>query len=158
MQVVIIIVAGFHYIALGIGLGAVFMRGRYLRTLAREPSAIERLSKPLFVSDNLWGVAALLWIVTGLLRAFAGLEKGTGYYLHNPMFHLKMGMFLLVFVLEVPVMMALIRWRQALKRGETIASLGRAKKMAHANHFEIILLTLIPFVAAAMARGIGMAH
>ena len=44
----------------------------------------------------MWGIAAALWLVTGLLRAFAGLEKGTGFYLASPLFWTKMGLFLLV--------------------------------------------------------------
>jgi hypothetical protein len=31
------------------------------------------------MADN-WGVSSLLLIETGLLRAFAGYEKGTGYW------------------------------------------------------------------------------
>ena len=38
---------------------------------------------------------------TGLLRAFAGLEKGSAYYLANSTFHLKIGLFLLILALEI---------------------------------------------------------
>jgi putative membrane protein len=39
----------------------------------------------VFTADSFWGIAALLWIVTGLWRAFGGLEKGSDYYLHTVM-------------------------------------------------------------------------
>lgn len=77
-------IAALHLIALGIGLGALWARGRALR----GPLDAARL-KRVFYADNWWGVAALLWIATGLLRAFGGLEKGTDYYLHNTWFLVK---------------------------------------------------------------------
>jgi putative membrane protein len=34
----------------------------------------------------------VLWIGTGLVRAFGGYEKGAFYYLHNHLFWAKMGL------------------------------------------------------------------
>ena len=95
-MILTIIFASAHYLALGIGLGSIFMRGRYLRSLRLRQDLNTDLRR-LFAADNFWGLAALLWIGTGLMRAFGGLEKGTSYYLHNPMFWVKMALFGLVF-------------------------------------------------------------
>jgi hypothetical protein len=62
--------AAVHLLGLGVGLGAV------------------------------WGIAAVLWIGTGLVRAFGGLEKGSAYYLHNHLFWTKMGLLGLILVLR----------------------------------------------------------
>jgi putative membrane protein len=75
------LVVALHLLALDIGLGAVWARGRALRS----PLDIARLQR-VFSADALWGAAALLWIATGLLRAFTGLEKGSAYYLQNRAF------------------------------------------------------------------------
>src|SRR5919205_4622265 len=91
-----ITLAGLHLIALGLGLGAVIARGTALRE-APSNAALRRA----FRSDSTWGIAALLWIVTGLWRLLTGIEKPTGYYLANPMFHAKMGLFLLTLLLEL---------------------------------------------------------
>src|SRR5262245_63549934 len=70
------IVSALHLFALALGLPAVYLRGRALKgRLDRE--GFQRL----FVADSVWGVAAGLWLVTGLLRAFGGLEKGSAFYL-----------------------------------------------------------------------------
>jgi len=53
------IVAAFHFLALGIGLGSVFFRGIYLKELRGEQS--EQILRRLFLCDTLWGVAAALW-------------------------------------------------------------------------------------------------
>ena len=47
----------------------------------------------------MWGVAALLWLVTGLLRAFGGLEKGTQFYLTSNLFWVKMTLFGIIVLL-----------------------------------------------------------
>ena len=58
------LIATLHLLALPLGLGAVWARSRALRG-ALSVDGLRRV----FVADNLWGVAAVLWIGTGLLRA-----------------------------------------------------------------------------------------
>ena len=45
------------------------------------------------------------------------LEKGAAYYLNNHVFWAKMGLFLLMFLLELWPMLTLIRWRRQVRRG-----------------------------------------
>jgi uncharacterized membrane protein len=65
------IVSSLHLLALAIGLPAVWLRGRALRAPV-DASGFRRL----FAADTAWGVAAALWLVTGLLRAF-GVARST---------------------------------------------------------------------------------
>jgi uncharacterized membrane protein len=67
------LLSALHVLALGIGLGSIFMRGRYLRALRSGPDP--RALQGLFASDGLWGIAALLWLASGLARAFGHLEQ-----------------------------------------------------------------------------------
>ena len=141
------VVAALHYLALALGLPSVFLRGRALK----GPLDRDGLRR-LFAADNVWGVAALLWIVTGLLRAFAGLEKGTAFYTHSRLFWLKLALFGVVFALEMRPMLTLIRWRRAAGRGAT-PDTSVARALFHLNHVELALLVAIVFVASFMARG-----
>lgn len=109
------LVATLHLLALGIGLGAVWARGRALRS-PLDASGLRRM----FSADTLWGVAAILWIATGLLRAFAGLEKGTTYYLQNYAFWIKMALLGCILLLEVWPMITLIHWRMLRARGQQL--------------------------------------
>src|SRR3982750_4743263 len=77
-----ITLAALHLVALGLGLGAVIARGTALRE-SPSNAALRRA----FRSDSTWGIAALLWIATGLWRLLSGMEKPTGYYVKNPVFH-----------------------------------------------------------------------
>jgi putative membrane protein len=142
------IVAAFHYLALAIGLPAVFLRGRALKGPLDEAGL-----RRLFAADNAWGIAALFWVATGLLRVFGGFEKGRAFYLSNPTFHLKLGLFVLVLILEVWPMMTFLRWRRALKAGRTVDSRARPI-LARINHVELVLVVLIVFVATMLARGL----
>jgi len=143
------IVSSLHLLALALGLPAVFLRGRALK----GPLDADGLRR-LLAADNVWGIAAVLWIVTGLLRAFGGLEKGADFYLHSPLFWTKMALFLGVLLLEIRPMATFIRWRVRLGRGEAIDT-GAARVLYTINHVELAIVVVMVFVASLMARGVG---
>ncbi|GLC24519.1 DUF2214 family protein [Roseisolibacter agri] len=145
------LVAAAHLLALGIGLGAVWGRSRALRGPVLDNAAIRRA----LAADAWWGVAALLWLGTGVWRAFGGLEKGTSYYLANTAFHAKMGLFLLVLVLEIRPMLTLMRWRRALSRGTRLDTEG-ARTISRLSAVQALLIVGIVLAATAMARGLGL--
>ena len=138
--------AAVHLLALGIGLGAVWARGR---ALSGTPDL-----KKAFYADNWWGTAAILWIGTGLVRLFASLEKGTGYYLHNTLFQAKMTLLIIILVIEIAPMVNLIRWRVQVARGEQ-PDTHLAPRMALISRVEAGLVVLMVLAATAMARGYG---
>jgi putative membrane protein len=144
------IVSALHVLALGLGLPSVFLRGRALK----GPLDRDGLRR-LFAADTVWGVAAALWLVTGLLRAFAGLEKGAAFYLASHLFWLKMALFVVVVLLEIRPMVTLLRWRAAVRAGGTPDTSG-ARALYTVNHIELALVVVIVFVASFMARGFGL--
>ena len=141
------LVATLHLLGLPLGLGAVWERRR---ALGKARGAIDL--PRVFVADNLWGVAALLWIATGLLRVFGGIEKGAAYYLHDRAFYIKMALFVLILLLEVWPMMTLIRWRIQLMRGAPI-DLAVASKLARISAIQSAIVVLMVCAATAVARG-----
>ena len=136
-----------HLLALPLGLGAIVARGRGLASV-RASADLARV----FVADNLWGLAAGLWIVTGLWRAFGGLEKGTDYYISNRVFYVKMGLLALILLLEIAPMTTLIGWRIAVRSGKEI-NLAPASVFARISQVQAALVILMVFAATAMARG-----
>jgi putative membrane protein len=144
------IVAALHYLALAIGLPSVFLRGRALK----GPLDAIHVRRVL-VADSVWGLAAVLWLLTGLLRAFAGLEKGSAFYLGSVLFWVKMSLFLLVVVLELWPMLTFIQWRGALRRGQA-PDTSRAAALFTVNHVQLAVVVVMVFVASFMARGFGV--
>ena len=144
------IVSSLHLLALAVGLPAVFLRGRALRGALDEPGL-----RRLFAADNVWGVAAVVWIVTGVLRVFGGLEKGTTFYLASSLFWTKMALFLAILILETWPMVTFIRWRRALAGGQ-MPDTSQARAFYVIGHIEMALVVAMVFVAAFMARGFGL--
>jgi putative membrane protein len=143
------IVSTLHVLALALGLPAVWLRGRALRA-PLDAAGLGRL----FAADSAWGIAAALWLVTGLLRAFAGLEKGSAFYLGSSLFWVKMALFLLVVALEIYPMVTFIRWRALRGRGQTPDTSG-ARTFYVISHIQVAVVVLMAFVASFMARGFG---
>jgi putative membrane protein len=141
--------AAFHLLALGIGLGAVWARARALHGPLDAPGL-----RRVFYADTWWGLAAGLWIGTGLVRLFGGLEKGTTYYLHNHVFWTKMALLGLILILEVTPMLALIRWRTLVGRGVPVDT-RHAGRFARISYVQAGLVALMVLAATAMARGYG---
>ncbi len=144
------IVSALHVLALAIGLPSVFFRGRALQ----GPLDADGLRR-LFAADNAWGAAALLWIGTGLPRAFGGLEKGAQFYLHSRLFWAKMALFLTILALEAWPMVTFVRWRIQRGRGRA-PDTSSARVFRVLNHIEMGLVVVIVFVASFMARGFGL--
>lgn len=144
------IVSALHVLALGIGLPSVFLRGRALK----GPLDAEGLRR-LFAADNVWGAAAVLWLGTGLLRAFGGLEKGAPFYLHSRLFWVKVALFATILALEAWPMVTFIRWRIQRGRGQA-PDTSSAVAFWVLTHVEMSLVVVIVFVASFMARGFGL--
>jgi putative membrane protein len=142
------IFATLHLLALGLGLGAVYARAKSLR----GPLDDAGLSR-VFLADAFWGLAGLLWLITGLARAFGGLEKGTAYYLSQGLFHAKLGLFVVVLVLEIWPMITLARWRYARRAGN-LPDTSKARALAAISHAQAGIVVVIVFLATAIARGL----
>lgn len=142
------LVATVHLLLLAIGFAAVVMRWRALRELR----GVEGL-RVVFQADNWYGIAALGWVGTGLWRAFGGLEKGTEHYLESHWFIGKMGLFGIVFLLELLPMITLVQWRLARRKG-AVPDLSRAPLLARLTAFQLPLLLVMVAMATALARGL----
>jgi putative membrane protein len=143
--------AAVHLLAFALGFWAVLARGTAFRRLAAGVGE----ARSVLIADNLWGVSAVILLITGGMRAFGGYEKGADYYLHQPLFHLKMTLFVLILLLEIAPMVTLIKWRIALGRGASI-DVGRAKLFARISHIEALLVLLMVVAATGMARGVTL--
>jgi putative membrane protein len=142
-----------HLIALGIGLGAVWARGAALRTMPPDDASLSRA----FAADTWWGIAAGVWILTGLARLFGGTEKATSYYMHNHLFLTKMLLLVVILALETWPMIALIRMRMLRGRGalEAASQGGTAKRIATISMIEAVIVAVMVALAVGMARGYG---
>src|SRR5262245_15707204 len=91
-----------HMLTLAIGAGAIFVRGRALAGPLDDDGW-----KRLLAADTAWGLAAALWITSGLARVFFG-GKAPDFYWGNGFFWVKLALFGFVFALELAPMVTFI--------------------------------------------------
>lgn len=105
--------------------------------------------------DLAYFAAAMATLGSGLLRLFFG-AKGSAFYLGNPVFWGKMGLFLLIGVLSIPPTLQFARWARALRQDANFlpppAAIATARRWLL---IEMLLLAMLPGLAALMARGLG---
>ena len=143
------LLSAIHVLTLGLGLAAVVIRGQ---ALAGPLDAAGW--KRLLAADAAWGIAAALWIATGLARVFWG-GKDPDFYWYNGFFWVKLALFGVVFALEMAPMRAFMRVRRALASGGPPPAVP-VEKLRRINSLETALVVAIPFAAAFMARGVWL--
>lgn len=118
------------------------MTGSFVRTLVRL--------------DQLYAGLALLALGSGAARV-VWFGKGAAFYLHNPVFYIKVALFLAVGLISIPPTLQYLRWMRGLESGATkvVADYQVIRVRRHIL-VELILFALIPLMATLMARGIGM--
>jgi len=146
------IFAAVHLLGLGMGLGGIWGRYRALRRVAGSEGTAALPAA--FAADGWWGVAAILWIGTGLYRLFGQTEKAFAYYTGSSAFWIKMGLLTLILATEIWPMVTLIRWRIALAKGQAI-DLKPAAAMATISAVQAGTTIAMVLAATAMARGLG---
>ncbi|KAA0942324.1 MULTISPECIES: DUF2214 family protein [unclassified Pseudomonas] len=146
------LLAAVHLLAFAMAFAAVLARGKTLRSLTSTDLSPVR---QVLIADNFWGISALVLLITGGMRAFGGFEKGTEYYLQQPLFYLKMTLFIFILLLEIVPMIRLIKWRIALARGNR-HDLCKAGLFARISYVQALLIVLMVIAASGMARGVSL--
>jgi putative membrane protein len=144
------LLAAVHLLGLALAFLGIVNRAAALR----RPLDAEGLRR-VFRADSVWGLSALLLVLTGLARAFGGLEKGTPYYFRNAMFWHKMALLVVILLLELWPMVVLIKWRISFARA-TPPDTRRAATFFRISVLQAVLLVFMVFAATAMARGIEL--
>ena len=123
-------------------------------TLLRPGAASLDLDR-LVRADAGFGVLAGIVVATGAARAVWG-AKGWAFYAHNPVFHLKLGLFVLVGLLSILPTRAFLRWRRA-RRADAACRVPETewRRARRWVVVELHLIALIPLAAVIMSRGLG---
>ncbi|HJZ75512.1 MAG TPA: DUF2214 family protein [Vicinamibacterales bacterium] len=148
-MVISAVLSAIHVLTLALGLGSLGLRGRALARPLDEAGW-----QQLLAADTAWGVAAGLWIASGLARVFWG-GKTPAFYWHNGLFWTKLAVFALVFAIELRPMITFIQVRSARRHGKPLPKFS-SDAFRTMNAVETALVVAIVFVAAFMARGAWM--
>ena len=108
------------------------------------PAGMRRLA----LYDLAYGIAALVTLATGLTLVFY-VGKTSAFYTVNPLFWLKLLLFLLIALISIVPTVFLLKNRRSTE--DVIVP----RKVILALRWELSLLAIMPLLGAMMARGIG---
>ncbi|QLE49919.1 DUF2214 family protein [Nostoc sp. C057] len=145
------IVAYLHYLSFMLCFGALVSEALNLK---KELSLNEAWK--IVIADAVYGISATVVLVTGILRVIY-FGKGTVYYLSNPVFYAKVVVFIVVGLLSLYPTISFIGWVKSLQQGQAPKlELLKLNRLIWLIRIELVGFTLIPLLAAIMARGIGI--
>ena len=146
-----VLVVYLHFAAMT--LIAVFLAIEYLICV---PGLARQSLKLLARVDLLYLIAAVLALATGVAR-LVWFGKGAGFYLHNPVFYIKLALFVAIGLISVPPTLQYLRWMRMLKTGAAaVAADFEVLRTRRYLLVELVLFAFIPLLAVLMARGIGI--
>jgi putative membrane protein len=116
----------------------------------------ERLDiKRLANADIGYFLAAITVLATGAARMLLG-AKPVLFYTGNPVFAVKMSLFVLAAIVSIWPTLAFMRWRKAAADDPGFrVDQGQWRSVKRLLVVQLHLLALIPLFAVLMARGIG---
>jgi len=149
-----ILIPYLHYLGIMTLMGALISEHILLKPGIGRPQI-----RTLAVVDLIYGIAAAVVLITGLLRWFVRAEffKGAEFFNTNPLFHIKITLFVVVVLLSIFPTVKILKWRKMARSNETFEVGAReAKKQLMFIRIELLLVALIPLLAVMVARGIRM--
>lgn len=111
-------------------------------------AVVQRLAR----LDMIYGIAAVILLLTGIARLVWGV-KGIGGYIGSPLFHLKMTLFVVVVLLSIKPTLTFRRWKKTL---DATGQLPAAEEVAKTRQWimrQAHLVPIIAVVAVFWARG-----
>ena len=86
-----------------------------------------------------------------------GEQRAHLFIYRIPSFWTKIGLFVIVAVFSIPPTLQLVRWtKQAHSHPEFLPSDEEVRRVQWWLRAEVIVVVFIPFLAAAMARGVAL--
>jgi len=141
--------AYFHFVAI---LGVVVFltsEAALCRVEWMNAAVVKRLNRV----DFLYMVAAIALLATGLARTIWGV-KGTAWYWHQPLLHLKVTLFVVIGLMSIKPTIMFRRWAKTLAATGAIPQESDIREARRWVMIEAHLLVLVPLAATMLARGV----
>ncbi|MDD2547068.1 MAG: DUF2214 family protein [Burkholderiaceae bacterium] len=97
-------------------------------------------------------VAALLVLLTGLVRVLWG-TKGAAWYLSQPMFHLKLTLFVVLWALSIRPLLAFRAWRLQSRARGVLPGADEVRRVRRWVMLQSHALPVVAVLAVFWARG-----
>ncbi|HMQ10312.1 MAG TPA: DUF2214 family protein [Oligoflexia bacterium] len=146
-----VFISGLHYYGFALAIAAYIMRSQWFKRAGEQ--SLELALKRIKGIHILLHVALLLSLLTGFYRLFAGTDKAVAFYMKQGIFHGKLGLVFLIIFIELVCVFKAASWA---KKGYVQNSKMQAKTFKIMHMISSHLYAIIPFIAAAVSRGMGL--
>lgn len=144
-----ILIPYLHYIGIMSLMGALITEHIMLKP-GISPSQIKALASV----DLIFGISAAVVLITGLLRWFVYDPKGIEFFTKNPLFHIKLTLFVIIIIISVFPTKRFLKWK---KQSDMMSpSESELKKQLMFVRIELLLVAIIPLLAVMVANGVRM--
>tara|TARA_B100000945_G_scaffold316444_1_gene317362 strand:- start:332 stop:817 length:486 start_codon:yes stop_codon:yes gene_type:complete len=145
------LVAYVHYLGIILCFGSLLFERL---TLKVDLSKNETIS--MIIADVVYGLAGVAILVTGILRV-KYFGQGGDFYISNPVFWIKVSLYILVGLLSLYPTTTYILWAIPLSKNKLPKiSENLVKRFKLIINTELVGFATIPFFATLMARGVGL--
>jgi putative membrane protein len=121
--------------------------------LCRPEWLNEAVVRRLIRLDRIYMFAAIAVQLTGIARTWWGV-KGTGWYWHQPLLHIKVSMYVLIGLISIKPTASFTRWGRRLNQEGVLPSADDVRGVRKWIMVEAHLLVLVPLAATMLARGV----
>lgn len=90
------------------------------------------------------------------LAYFVWFGKGAAFYLHNPVFYIKLALFAALGLISMPPTLQYLRWLRGFEAAPYAVAEYQVTRMRRYIWAELVMVAVIPLMATFMARGIGL--
>ncbi len=144
-----LVLAGLHHIGI-LAVFGVLIAEWVLLGLPSSSRLIEWIAKV----DLAYGIFAGLVLAAGFARVAWG-AKGASFYLGNPVFWTKLGLFAVIALISVLPTLSYLRWRRDLRADGSLPGEAAVARTRRWVLLQVGLFAGLPIMAAMMARGYG---
>ncbi len=145
------LVAYVHYLSFMLCFGALIFERITLKAKPERGNAIS-----IVIADLIYGLAGIALLISGIMRV-KYFGQGGDFYTHNPIFWIKVGLFIAVGLLSLYPTITYILWAIPLSKGKLpVVSDDLVSRLQLIINIELVGFGSIPLLASLMARGIGL--
>ena len=145
------LVAYVHYLGIILCFGALMFERIILKINLNKNETLS-----IIIADVIYGIAGLAILITGILRVkYYG--QGGDFYTSNPMFWLKVSLYIVIGLISLYPTITYILWAIPLSKNKLpVISENLVKRFKLIILTELVGFAVIPFFATLMTRGIGL--
>jgi putative membrane protein len=119
------------------------------RTEWMNATVVRRLGRV----DMLYAISAVALLLSGLARTWWGV-KGTAWYWHQPLLHLKLALFVAIGLMSIKPTILFARWRKQLDANGSLPLEAEVRSARRWVMIEAHVLALVPLAGTLLAKGV----